>query len=162
MNTLDIFLLCVPVSLLITWRLLTGSTHQHRDERRANESLTGGDAFARKKNIGHRHSLYEAKRFRLCNNPCHAALQQRNQSFLAVEAPPLPLPECDRKGACHCEYSTHNDRRSGHDRRYPAEDIVPSDNLVLSDSAVTTRDRREKKDRRRASGRAKRPTGISS
>ncbi len=160
LDTLDIFLICVPVGLLITWRLLTGSTHQHRDERRANESVKGGDAFARKRNIGHLHSQYEAKRLHICNNPCRAALQLRKQAFLAGEAPPLPLPECDRKAACHCEYSAHNDRRGGHDRRYPAEDIVASDQLVLPDSAVTTRDRREKKERRGKAGKSQKTAGA--
>ena len=65
MDTLDIFLLSVPVGLLITWRLLTGSTRQHRDERRASESVKGGDAHARKQNIGLLHSQYEAKRFHI-------------------------------------------------------------------------------------------------
>ena len=148
MDALDIFLISVPVGLLITWRLLTGSTRQHRDERRANDSVQGGDAYARKQNIGLLHSQYESKRLRICNQPCRAALKLRDHAFLSSEAPPLPLPECDRREGCHCEYSTHDDRRDGHDRRYPAEDIVASDDLVLPDSAVLTKDRREKKERR--------------
>lgn len=148
MDALDIFLISLPVGLLITWRLLTGSTRQHRDERRANDSVQGGEPYARKRNVGLVHSQYESKRLRICNQPCRAALKLRDQAFLSGDAPPLPLPECDRREGCHCSYSNHDDRRGGNDRRYPAEDIVHSDDLVLPDSAVLTQDRRHDNDRR--------------
>ncbi|NND55040.1 MAG: hypothetical protein HKN56_08740 [Gammaproteobacteria bacterium] len=149
MDALDIFLISVPVGLLITWRLLTGSTRQHRDELRAADSTRGGDVHARARNVGLANSRFESKRLRICNQPCRAALKLRDQVFLANDAPPLPLPDCDRTSGCHCEYSTHDDRRGNHDRRYPAEDIVPSDDFLLPDSAVLTQDRREDNDRRR-------------
>jgi len=148
-DTLDIFLISVPVGLLITWRLLIGSSRQSRDERRASEAVNGGNSYARKGNIGLLHSQYESKRLRICNQPCRAALGLRDQSFLSSEAPPLPLPECDRKNGCHCKYSTHNDRRGNRERRYPAEDIIASDQLVLPDSAILTKDRREDRERRK-------------
>lgn len=149
MDTLDIFLLSVPVGLLITWRLLTGSRRQHRDEKRSADSVRGGMKYARSKNIGLAHARYESKRLRICNQPCRAALKLRDQSFLSGEAPDLPLQECDRKDGCHCKFTTHNDRRTGRDRRYPAEDIVHSDELVLPESAILTRDRRAVKKERR-------------
>jgi hypothetical protein len=160
LDTLDIFLISVPIGLLITWRLLTGSTHQHRDERRVNDSIKGGSVYARKQNIGLTHSQFESKRLHICNQPCQAALRLRDRAFLAGEAPPLPLPECDRKEGCHCKYSAHNDRRGGRERRYPAEDIIASDQLMLPDSAIITEDRREKKERR-ARRKARKLEGIS-
>lgn len=159
MDVLDLFLISLPVGLLITWRLLIGSVHQHRDERRANESNTGGKKYHRRQNIGLLHSQYESRRLRICNHPCRAAMQSRNQTFLAADAPPLPLPDCDRKGDCLCEYSSHDDRRSGEERRYPAADIGMSESPVLPGSAVLTADKRKLKDRRSAKG-AKNPPGI--
>jgi len=149
LDTLDIFLISLPVGLLITWRLLTGSVHQHRDERRANDSVRGGDKYLRRKNIGLLHSKYEAKRLKVGNSPCRAAIQLRKQVFLAAEAPPLPLPDCSRKGDCLCSFSSSNDRRGSKDRRYPAAAITPADSLVLPGSAVRTADKRNTKERRR-------------
>ena len=148
MDTLELFLISIPIGLLITWRLLTGSTHQHRDERRASESLEGGDRYSRKRNVGLAHARFEAKRMHICNQPCNAALKVRDKIYLSGDEPPLPLPDCDRPDGCHCSYTVHDDRRTGRERRYPAEDIVASDQLVLPDSAVLTEDKRTKRDRR--------------
>ena len=148
LDALDIFLISLPVGLLITWRLLTGSVHQHRDERRANESVRGGEKYQRSQNIGLLHSQHEARRLRICNSPCRAAMQLRNNAFLAAAAPPLPLPDCDRKDDCLCEYSSHDDRRSGKERRYPAANITAADSLVLPDSKVLSSDNRKAGDRR--------------
>lgn len=37
--------------------------------------------------------------------------------FLSKDAPPIPLPSCDRR-SCGCRYVHHEDRRSGFDRRH--------------------------------------------
>lgn len=49
---------------------------------------------------------------------CEAAVHMAGQRFLASEAPPLPLPDCD-KAQCTCRYVHHADRRVPHDRRNP-------------------------------------------
>jgi hypothetical protein len=148
LDALDIFLICLPVGLLITWRLLIGSVHQHRDERRANESFRGGEKYQRRLNIGLLHSQHEAMRLRICNSPCRAAMQLREHVFLAAAAPPLPLPDCDRRGDCLCEYSSHDDRRNGKERRYPAASIAAADSLVLPGSELLSSDNRKVADRR--------------
>ena len=127
--------------------------HQHRDERRANESVRGGQKYKRSQNIGLLHSQHEARRLRICNSPCRAAMQIRNHAFLAAAAPPLPLPDCDRKGDCLCQYSSHDDRRSGKERRYPAADspVFPGSKVLSSDHRKAG-DRRAKKTKAAAMG----------
>jgi hypothetical protein len=47
---------------------------------------------------------------------CEAAKQLAGKRFLARQAPPLPLPECN-SAHCTCRYVYHDDRRDGEDRR---------------------------------------------
>jgi hypothetical protein len=49
---------------------------------------------------------------------CDAARTLGDKRFLSAEAPPLPLPGCDR-GRCECRYVHHEDRRVGDERRMP-------------------------------------------
>ena len=49
---------------------------------------------------------------------CAAANNIAGQRFLATEAPPLPLLECNAE-VCDCHFIHHNDRRTGKDRRSP-------------------------------------------
>lgn len=52
-------------------------------------------------------------------SPCEAVMKTHGQRYLAVKAPPLPVPGCDRS-RCGCRYVRHADRRaSGGDRRNP-------------------------------------------
>ncbi|MCK6370689.1 MAG: hypothetical protein L6Q83_05040 [Gammaproteobacteria bacterium] len=50
------------------------------------------------------------------DNPCAAALHMAERRYLAVNAPSLPVPGCDR-GRCGCRYMRHADRRAAGDRR---------------------------------------------
>ncbi len=150
MTELQIFLLCLPVALLLTWRLLTGPVRQHRDERRSAESVRGGERFARSHNIGLRHAEYERRRFKVCASPCRAALERRDAVYLSIDAPVLPLNECNRPGDCRCRYALQDDRRSGRDRRYPAEYIQAGNDVLNPDAVIATRDRRARNDRRRS------------
>jgi len=45
-------------------------------------------------------------------NACEAARDLVGQRFLAREAPPLPLPDCD-VSECPCRYRHYQDRRQG-------------------------------------------------
>ena len=47
---------------------------------------------------------------------CEAVRQLGQRRFLAVRAPALPLPGCDR-ARCDCRYVRHADRRTSDDRR---------------------------------------------
>lgn len=73
---------------------------------------------------------------------CQFALELAEQTFATHDAPPLPMPKCDRR-SCQCSYyaipgrRTGKDRRSGHDRR----------ETLRFDPDKT--DRRSGKDRRR-------------
>lgn len=49
-------------------------------------------------------------------SPCAAVVALAHERFLAVRAPALPLPGCDRK-QCGCRYIRHTDRRAKGDRR---------------------------------------------
>ncbi len=50
------------------------------------------------------------------DDPCTAVMKLHDQRYLAVKAPSLPAPGCDRKH-CGCRYIRHADRRSPSDRR---------------------------------------------
>lgn len=47
---------------------------------------------------------------------CRPALENAETTFLTHEAPPLPMPGCDRR-RCECSYYAIPGRRSGKDRR---------------------------------------------
>lgn len=47
---------------------------------------------------------------------CREALENAEKTFLTHEAPPLPMPQCDRS-SCNCSYYAIPGRRSGVDRR---------------------------------------------
>lgn len=48
--------------------------------------------------------------------PCDAVVALAHERYLAVRAPSLPVPGCDRK-QCGCRYIRHADRRAKDDRR---------------------------------------------
>lgn len=50
------------------------------------------------------------------SSPCEAVLKIQAQRFLAVKAPRLPLPGCNREN-CDCRYIRYDDRRVPGDRR---------------------------------------------
>lgn len=127
---------------LVAWRV----SSRERARRLRSPAHRSADANARTARAMPR-GRYAAKVFRISNNPCRAALQMRDQSFLAAEAPPLPLAGCDR--ACYCHYTSHMDRRTRDDRRYPAADFVPGNELLLPDSAIEPEDARTGDERRR-------------
>ncbi len=63
-------------------------------------------------------TAWHAVSIKFGKNACDAAKAATGQRFLAAEAPPLPLPDCDGR-TCECYYKHHKDRRSGADRRSP-------------------------------------------
>lgn len=44
---------------------------------------------------------------------CTAAKQLESVRALSVDAPRLPLANCDSPGTCQCTYLHHDDRRAG-------------------------------------------------
>ncbi len=52
------------------------------------------------------------------DRPCAAVLKMQDQRPLALRAPSLPLPGCDRQ-TCGCRYVRYTDRRASDDRRDP-------------------------------------------
>jgi hypothetical protein len=146
-------LIAVPVALLITWRLLSGSAKHHRDEQRAanqlDESMPAYQGTSQQ---------FAARTLRICTKPCKAAVVLREVSFLEDDVPDLPLAACDRPQACHCAYAEHRDRRVKAERRYPAADLVPTVDLVPMDATDTAIDQRGTRDRRRRGKR--RPASV--
>ena len=70
---------------------------------------------------------------------CEAAYRMQEERFLSKEAPPLPLPGCDRS-KCTCSYQHHADRRDA-----PRRD----EDLGLRGHGMTPDgDRRKRGDRR--------------
>src|SRR5690554_5301386 len=44
------------------------------------------------------------------HSPCEAVLKLQDQRFLAIKAPRIPVPGCDRQ-RCECRYVRYADRR---------------------------------------------------
>ena len=57
---------------------------------------------------------YHCVELKMPHNACDAVLELQGKRFLSVEAPHVPLPECDQN--CQCKFKHHDDRRS-EDRR---------------------------------------------
>ena len=75
------------------------------------------------------------------DSPCAAVLALNHQRYLAVRAPSLPVPGCDRQ-KCGCRYIRYADRRSAGDRRDPFArfgGITPS---IADERRVQGEDRR--------------------
>jgi hypothetical protein len=47
------------------------------------------------------------------SSSCEVALLGRTKRFLSLQAPHLPLPDCNHPEACACTYRHHDDRRAG-------------------------------------------------
>jgi hypothetical protein len=138
MDSVYVMLSCLLVAGLLTWRLLTGSRHELRHERRVVSSGAplldaSGDADD---------ETYRAVTLRVCPRPCGAALLLRQQVFLVDEAPALPLPECNR--TCGCSYLPRPDRRADKDRRYPEDGYVRVRTAYAVPEQRAGRDRRRK------------------
>ena len=61
---------------------------------------------------------FHAVSIRFDADACLHAKALQGRRFLAREAPPLPLDNCDAN-QCNCRFAHHKDRRSGKDRRSP-------------------------------------------
>lgn len=92
-------------------------------QRRRDMARAGGPGTGRGGSRGERvrpGNPFAAVSIRPCaDSPCAPVLRMNHIRFLAVRAPPLPVPGCDREH-CGCRYVRHADRRaSGGDRRDP-------------------------------------------
>ncbi len=135
MDPLYLLLASVLVAALLTFRLFIGSRHEGRHERRASACLESEPNGLPQNRVLKKPGHYDAVSIRLCNSPCKAAVRLRKKSFLVKDAPPLPLPACDR--ACNCEYQFHEDRR------------YPSAELDMAGGVGESKDSRGGGDRRR-------------
>jgi len=138
MEALYVMLSCLLVGGLLTWRLLTGSRHELRHERRATSSAA--PMLERSANPDQAET-YRAVKLSICPRPCRAAQLMRQEVFLVAEAPELPLPECNR--SCGCSYLPQRDRRADNDRRHP------DDGYVRVRTAYAVPEQRAGRDRRR-------------
>ena len=86
-------------------------------------------------------NAYQAVTIVAAQKACAGALAVRQQRFLARQAPPLPLPQCDRPERCVCRYRKHAERRVGPQR------VLRMNEIGRWDSAV---DKRKIRDRRAA------------
>ncbi|MCH9693936.1 MAG: hypothetical protein K0U72_05460 [Gammaproteobacteria bacterium] len=77
---------------------------------------------------------------------CDAAKAMTGRRFLSSAAPRLPLPECDAL-ECRCQFTHHDDRRTGQDRRSPF-----SPGNYGGGTGTYERERRDRKDRRKSTG----------
>jgi hypothetical protein len=59
---------------------------------------------------------YRAVSIVLGDAPCSAVHRFTRRRYLALSAPPLPLPSCD-SSSCTCHFRRHKDRRAGPRRR---------------------------------------------
>ena len=86
---------------------------------------------------------YHAVSISYSETACNAAKAMTGRRFLSTAAPRLPLPECDAL-ECRCQFSHHDDRRSGQDRRNPF-----SPGNFGGGTGSYERERRAKKERRK-------------
>jgi len=140
MEALYVLLSCLLVAGLVTWRLLTGSRHELRHERRATSSAV--PMLERSGTNAGEDESYRAVKLRICPRPCRAAQLMRKQVFLVAEAPELPLPECNHR--CGCSYLPQRDRRAAKDRRHPADGYVRVRTAYAVPEQRAGRDRRRK------------------
>jgi len=68
---------------------------------------------------------YAAVRIKPHEHACNAAFEMSHRTFLASEAPILPLRDCNKSESCRCGYRHYDDRRQDHERR--GESIVMID-----------------------------------
>ena len=88
-------------------------------QRRRDVARAGGGSLSRaqRAEIARPKNPFAAVSIRPCaENPCAAVLDMHHIRFLALRAPSLPVPGCDRQ-KCGCRYIRHADRRSPGDRR---------------------------------------------
>lgn len=112
MGTMGWVLLGVALGLASPFMVL------HLQRRRDIARVTPGPVSrAQRAELARPKNPFAAVSIRPCvESPCAAVLSSHHVRYLAVRAPPLPLPGCDRK-QCGCRYVRHADRRSPGDRR---------------------------------------------
>jgi hypothetical protein len=89
---------------------------------------------------------YHAVAITYSESACDAAKAMTGRRFLSSAAPRLPLPDCDAL-ECRCQFSHHDDRRSGQDRRNPF-----SPGNFGSGTGTYERERRDRHERRKGTG----------
>ena len=81
---------------------------------------------------------FASVKLRCDRHACAAAIEMRDQVFLAAEAPTLPLSKCDATH-CQCRYAKASDRRSVEGRRAIDLGIQP---LIFDGAENRAEDRR--------------------
>lgn len=90
---------------------------RRRDLARAGARGAEAMPAARRAQLARPRNPFAAVTIRPCaESPCAAVLKMHNTRYLAVRAPRLPVPGCDRAN-CGCGYVRHADRRTPGDRR---------------------------------------------
>ena len=92
-----------------------------------------------------RDTRFHAVSIKYSESGCAAAKAMTGRRFLATAAPRLPLPECDAL-ECRCQFTHHDDRRSGRDRRSP----FAARGYGAGGSGSFEKERRQRADRRRS------------
>ncbi len=103
---MKMFLLVVALALALVWLVLR--RHRGRTETPDRRALPSAAPD----------TSYHAVSIRFEKRACDAAREYEGRRLLAVEAPKLPLPDCDA-AECNCRFVHYKDRRSGKDRRSP-------------------------------------------
>jgi hypothetical protein len=57
-------------------------------------------------------------------NGCEQAKALKDVRLLSVDAPKLPMRDCDRQDQCDCRFVKHDDRRAGPRRREGTTDMT--------------------------------------
>ena len=83
---------------------------------------------------------WHAVEIRCTRYACDAARAAAGKRFLSLEAPFLPLPECDRSANCECVYRHRNDRRVG--PRREADGAAPTGMTMARSDRRALRGRR--------------------
>jgi len=118
-------------------------------QRRRDLARAGGPGMspAARKTAARPGNPFAAVTIRPClENPCAAVLKIQHIRHLAIKAPRLPVPGCDREH-CGCGYIRHADRRAPGDRRDAFAQFGGFSPNQGNERRSPERDRRRKKQR---------------
>lgn len=125
--------IAASLALIVLLFFIIKALRIHKDQSKPNRN---SESIPSQQTAKHYHSVSIAPGIKACS----AVMEIKNKRFLASEAVPFPLPDCNIQD-CQCRYIHHDDRRKAEDRRH---EFIEMENAVVNDQRSKRRDRRLK------------------